>query len=135
MACKYAVNEGNSFSECSAKVFPGKVSFGTCMRCEKCTDPEYYEIRVKKVRSNVWSPPPAGTVIPSVPVQPVPYDKWPIGAKTMALARNKQDKGVGDTIHRLIPKADELITFLKRWNIDCGCSNRRASLNARFPYG
>lgn len=131
MACKYAINCSTTMSECSKGLFGGRPSHGTCLKCPHNTDPDWH---AQKVKEMLASRPVSVQIAPQSPVQPVPRDKWPIGVKLIAEARNSGDTGVGDTVHRLIPKADELIAWMKRIGIDCGCADRRASLNQRFPY-
>lgn len=46
------------------------------------------------------------------------------------------DKGVGDTVERIISKlgGDSFKWVMQRLGLDCGCDNRKAWLNARWPY-
>jgi len=76
----------------------------------------------------------------AVVVQPraaIPYDKWPVWAKALALMRKVEDKGIGDTVHRVIgPPASEAF---KKWHVrifgkSCGCSLRKVKWNAQFRY-
>ena len=133
MACVNAVNEDKRGSDCTAGVFAGHVSFGTCARCAKCTDVQYYDARIKKSNAKSWVPPPAGTVIIQKS-SAIEYPRWPRILKLIASRRKPGESGLGDTIHRLIPKSDELIARLKAWGIDCGCRDRVIWLNLRYPY-
>ena len=131
MPCEHAQSTTNIFSVCGLKLHGGKPSHGTCVRCEHNTDPAWHANKIKEM---LESQPKTVPIAPQTPIQPISRDKWPIGVKLIAEARKPGDTGVGDTVHRLIPKADELIAWMKRIGIDCGCADRRASLNQRFPY-
>lgn len=67
----------------------------------------------------------------------VPRDAWPIYIKMIALKAEAGDKGVGDTIARVIgPIGGD---SFKRWFAEvfgrsCGCDQRQDSLNLQFPY-
>src|SRR5207302_548591 len=66
----------------------------------------------------------------------VPRKDWPAWAKVIALAKTKDEKGVGDTIARIVgPIGGQAY---KRWReikgAPCGCDERQADLNAAFPY-
>ena len=115
------MNCTHNFGKCCFRDHGGKI----CPPCKNCDlyDPSKDVPIAQIVR-----------IAPQTPVQAVPPEKWPIGVRLIAEARKPEDKGVGDTIHRLIPKADELIAWMKRIGIDCGCADRRAALNQRFPY-
>jgi len=71
-------------------------------------------------------------------VTPLPKDQWPIWASAVAKFRHAEDVGLGDTVVHLI--GDERSEWFKTWfhqkfGKTCGCSNRQAWLNRRFPYG
>ncbi len=131
MPCQYAVACNGIMCACEKGFFGGKPSHGTCVRCEHNTDPAWHANKIKEM---LESQPKTVPIAPQTPIQPISRDKWPIGVKLIAEARKPEDKGVGDTVHRLIPKADELIAWMKRLGIDCRCPDRRVSLNQRFPY-
>ena len=63
-----------------------------------------------------------------------PIETWPAWAKSIVLFRRQGDAGLGDTIHSNIPLANQIETILKADDINCGCADRRAWLNLRFPY-
>lgn len=70
-------------------------------------------------------------------VLPVPREKWPAWAKVLALARANTDAGIGDTVVTVIGKSSS--DAFKRWfetrfGKSCGCCERQAWLNRRFPY-
>lgn len=131
MACKHAITCSDSLSKCSKGLFGGRPSHGTCLTCRHNTDPDWH---AQKIKEMLASQPKTIPITVQSSAQAVPRDKWPIGVKLIAEARKPEDKGVGDTVHRLIPKADELIAWMKRLGIDCRCPDRRVSLNQRFPY-
>ena len=61
--------------------------------------------------------------------------EWPLTARIIRRLRSADDIGIGDTIHRQLG-------FPGRWfesaaeslGIHCGCTDRRAWLNRRYPY-
>lgn len=64
-------------------------------------------------------------------------DLWPLWARTLHSLKTDSDKGVGDTIERIVGSDNS--SALKSWyrktfNRDCGCDGRKADFNARFPY-
>lgn len=64
-------------------------------------------------------------------------DLWPLWARTMHGLRAEGDKGVGDTVERIIGTDNS--AKLKSWyqatfGRSCGCDGRKADFNARFPY-
>jgi hypothetical protein len=62
-------------------------------------------------------------------------EKWPLFIQGLALLAHHGEKGVGDTVHRLIPGADAFKDwFEKQFGKSCGCTNRQTWLNAKFPY-
>lgn len=63
--------------------------------------------------------------------------KWPKLARAVAWLRRPEDIGVGDTVARLAAVAggDTLADWYQRIvGADCGCRNRQAGLNHRYPY-
>lgn len=71
------------------------------------------------------------------PVQAAPQNQWPYPIAWLSQQYSTlEDKGVGDTVHRLISGSGGDV--IKRWlydlGIECGCDDRQAWLNARFPY-
>ncbi len=81
---------------------------------------------------------PAGTTTAIVRAPDlVPKDKWPSWAKAMALVKNAEDTGVGDTVARLIGPATS--DAFKRWHFvvfgrACGCAERQKLWNTTYPY-
>lgn len=62
---------------------------------------------------------------------------WPLWAMIVAKLKSDADKGIGDTIERIIGK-DNSETF-KSWykstfGKSCGCSGRKAQWNFAYPY-
>ena len=71
------------------------------------------------------------------PIAPIPKNDWPIWAKTLALAKLAEDKGIGDTIARTIgPVGGNAfkVWFKKLTGKDCGCSERQELLNSKYAY-
>lgn len=70
----------------------------------------------------------------------LPYEQWPEWAKALALLKTDEDKGVGDTAHRLLhlkmakPLTNLALTTLMTFKKKCGCSERRAEWNLKFKY-
>jgi hypothetical protein len=67
----------------------------------------------------------------------VPRGKWPLIAKIIAKMRSEEDTGIGDAIARHLARfgAEGMKRVYKRLTgSDCGCGNRQAALNQRFPY-
>lgn len=78
------------------------------------------------------------TVIPLRRETPaLPFHQWPAWAKETATSRQAADKGIGDTLVHLIGDSRSE-AFQKRFEEligrACGCAERQAWLNARFPY-
>jgi predicted O-methyltransferase YrrM len=77
---------------------------------------------------------PAGAVAPAAPA---PVDSWPLLARMVAKAATASEWGVGDTVARCLHLvgADSLANAYKLiTGTDCGCADRRAKLNALYPY-
>ena len=136
MPCKFAVACNDAMCACEKGLFGGKPSHGTCVRCVLNTDRPYHEkmVAVMLEISAKRNPQRVQQPKPGFGVMPIPYDDWGVFLRGLSRNRKPGESGLGDTIHRLIPKSDELIAKLKSWGIDCGCANRRAWLNARYPY-
>jgi hypothetical protein len=71
------------------------------------------------------------------PVLAIPYAQWPLWARAVARFRHEGDIGLGDTVVHMI--GDERSERFKKWfqrkfGKSCGCSDRQAWLNRRFPY-
>lgn len=105
MACQYARDKDSRGSNCTIGVFPGHISFGTCARCEKCTDREYYQVRVIKKTGVSWRPPAPGTVIKDLPAPP------PVSA-------------IGDNIEKIIT------SYGIKKSSTCNCSGIKNLLNS-----
>lgn len=72
---------------------------------------------------------------PPVVFTPVDYANWPAWAKTMESLKADADKGVGDTVKRLLGKFGEVYqTVLKKMGMPCGCNARRDQYNIQYPY-
>ena len=77
--------------------------------------------------------------LPTIPALPVavPVAKWPEWAKAIALGRQPQDQGVGDTVARVIgPVASGAFKtwYFALFRRHCGCEQRQREWNARYPY-
>lgn len=69
---------------------------------------------------------------------PVPYQEWPGWAKAIGAMKKPEDKGVGETVERIInatgPLAVAAKAALKLVMKDCGCAGRKRDWTAQFPY-
>jgi hypothetical protein len=87
---------------------------------------------VYAVKGTAGPPRPAPTL-----AAPRPVTDWPLAARSLALLRHDADAGLGDTAHRLAAVAggETLASLYTRlFGRDCGCGDRRAALNAAYPY-
>lgn len=72
---------------------------------------------------------------PPAPPDPLPPDRWPREVRMVADLAERGDRGLGDTIERELAGAGETFKrLMKQIGVDCGCTERRAWLNARYPY-
>lgn len=67
----------------------------------------------------------------------LPVEEWPAWAWLIVLAREPQDKGLGDTAVHVIGDASS--EWFKRWfhekfGRSCGCTNRQRWMNLRYAY-
>ena len=74
-----------------------------------------------------------------VVVQPsaVSFEKWPLWAKAMALMKKEEDKGVGDTVYRVIglPASEAFKKWYARiFGKSCGCTQRQQRWNQQYRY-
>lgn len=82
---------------------------------------------------------PAGRVVAALQakrVEAVPRKDWPLWAAAVALGKADSDTGIGDTIKRTLGASGEVFeAWYKRVvGKDCGCRDRAAFLNQRYPY-
>ena len=66
-----------------------------------------------------------------------PVKQWPAWATAISLLKNDADKGVGDTVERIIGKAAS--ATYKAWyksvfGKSCGCGERKVRWNKDYPY-
>ena len=66
----------------------------------------------------------------------IPYDDWPLWARTVAALKIDADIGVGDTVERMAASMGGVAfkAWAKTVGIDCGCDARKASWNKIYPY-
>lgn len=62
--------------------------------------------------------------------------RWPLGVRVIARLKRDGEKGIGDTMARLLAGigGEAYKRLAKRIGIECGCAARQAMLNARYPY-
>ena len=95
--------------------------------CAQCTDRAWHK---DIAEANATRPPAAPR--PAPPVLP-PFR--PEEAAAISDSRRQADRGLGDTVARMLGSAGEKMKlWLAERGIDCGCSNRQEWLNQRFPY-
>lgn len=84
----------------------------------------------------VYYPPATASQVQPMPIPPVPAGDWPLVIRLIKDQAKPGDRGIGDTLHRLIAEAglDVWTVQLRAAGIDCGCSERQSWLNARYPY-
>lgn len=86
----------------------------------------------------VWKGLPVTTVVTVAASPPVESDpsKWPRLARLVHRRRRPGERGVGDTIERLLGASGERfkVWFKRITGYDCGCDDRRDKLNASYPY-
>jgi hypothetical protein len=67
----------------------------------------------------------------------VPRASWPLGVALVALLAREGDRGIGDTVARVIGPigGDAFKAWYRRaTGHDCGCGERQEALNATYPY-
>lgn len=61
--------------------------------------------------------------------------KWPFWARVLKRLKISSDKGIGDTVERLLGESGERFKkFMEKHKIDCKCKNRRDRWNFLYPY-
>lgn len=76
---------------------------------------------------------------PSV-MAPVPRAQWPAWASALAQQGHPSERGVGDTVARVLPPSSAAFQLWHAetfgvWAPSCQCAGKRAAWNAHFPYG
>lgn len=74
---------------------------------------------------------------PPEPFVPSPPKEWPMLARIIRRMRSTEDRGVGDTVARMLSYfgAKSMSEMYERiMGKPCGCGDRQARLNAFFPY-
>jgi hypothetical protein len=61
---------------------------------------------------------------------------WPLIIQGIARQRKPEDKGVGDTVHRILHRlgAGAFEWVMRKAGVNCGCSDRRVWLNSHYRY-
>lgn len=88
-------------------------------------------------RPDGWDDEPAADAPPPPAPVAIPRERWPLCIKAVALLAKPEDKGVGDTAHRVLAAGggDALAKlFEQATGRACGCSDRAARLNDLYPY-
>ena len=70
-------------------------------------------------------------------IEPLARSDWPAWTILVELARQEGDKGLGDTVVHLIgdTRSERFKAwFQEKFGKSCGCTERQAWLNARYPY-
>jgi hypothetical protein len=65
--------------------------------------------------------------------KPAEANQW---VPILKLLRKPEDKGVGDTVQRIAAKfgGERFKAFAAKIGLPCGCTDRQAWFNERFPY-
>lgn len=114
-------------------------SYGTCHSCaDNTTKGEWpksagFVPTAVTVQGNPVIGPPRP---PAPPPEPVPSDKWPSWANWVAGQKAEPDRGVGDTIERMLGIGGKIFqASMKLIGVPCGCNARKAEWNIKYPYG
>lgn len=109
---------------------PYEGGYDVARQCRYCwlyhNDPRY-----RALFDGLPQPPP-----PQPPAE-VPHDEWPAWVKGLAKWKQEGEVGAGDTVHRLLTTLGAAWvwkTLVVRMLGDCKCEERRAALNAMYPY-
>ena len=64
-----------------------------------------------------------------------PRAQWPLPIKAIALFSIPEDRGIGDVVARVIGPigGDQFKAWTKLAGFDCGCGQRQADWNAKYP--
>lgn len=73
---------------------------------------------------------------PPRPVQPVPRDRWPFSARTLARLARPGERGLGTVLTRLLGNVGGEV--YKRWFVrivgrPCGCTDMATKLDVMYP--
>lgn len=71
------------------------------------------------------------------PLMPMPPEAWPWWVKKLAERKQIGEKGIGDTVQRLLGNVGGeqfKIGFKLLTGLDCGCAARQDNLNELYPY-
>lgn len=84
-----------------------------------------------------WDSQPTPPPDPNPGTLAVPEADWPFLVRVVARRRQPGERGVGDTLQRLIGHLGGEVfkrAFHKLTGRDCGCGNRAIKLNLMYPY-
>jgi hypothetical protein len=105
---------------CAINLYGGRPSLGTCQQCP----------------SKVPAAAPTTAARPARESVAITPKSWPLFARTLAKLATPEDRGLGDVVQRQAAKLGG-DTFKKLYRqltgSDCGCRDRQAKLNQRFP--
>lgn len=61
---------------------------------------------------------------------------WPVWARAIAAISKEGERGVGDTVERVIGKenSENFKAWAKTAGFDCNCDQRKEWLNVKYPY-
>ena len=97
---------------------------------------------LKRAGSEIGAPAPQ-VALPSAlsprPLAAVPRDQWPPWAADFAEHARAPERGVGDTVARVLPFASDAFKLWHAetfgvWSPSCQCAQKQAAWNARYPY-
>lgn len=126
-ACSFSTPDGSGGFNCSHPMHVRNGSRGVCRACRENDGQKW---------PDMLTPLPVVIRTPVVPPAPLPHAQWPLAVKALAVMQAEGDKGVGDTVKRCLGDAGEAFqaAYKAVAGVPCGCVNRRAWMNARFPY-
>lgn len=114
----YEPRANPAVGNCKIGMLGGRPSIGSC-ESASCRQPAPVDIEIS-----------------ATGVVAVPLGKWPLWAKAMAKKAIKPDRGIGDTVYRVIGEcasAQFELWHLAIFGRRCRCGERRARWNALYP--
>jgi hypothetical protein len=124
--CRHWSDCGKSGAGCCAINYRQQPSYGVCRHCDR------------RLPIEGWTGPADG-IAPARPAarrtQAVPRDQWPLAVRVIARLAKPDERGIGQTLTRLIGMAggEQYKRLMKRIGVDCGCAARAANLDAMYP--
>ena len=134
MTCEHYRPDGAGGVNCQSRKI--NCSFGVCFRCPLNTARGLWPTKGADGKFLSSGIVPAAKTPPPV-IEAIPRDEWPLRVKAFALLRTDADAGVGDTAQRIAGKfGGEWLKakYKELMGENCGCENRQARMNRKYPY-